>query len=490
MQNDESSQDFRNGLDQLIIELNDLLGANFVLSSAVDLAVYECDGETIDIARPDLVVLPKSTAEVQAIVRLANKYKVPITPRGAATGLSGGSTPVMGGISLVLTRMTKIIKIDPDNQMAIVETGVTNAAVSKAAEKFGLYFAPDPSSQAASTIGGNLAENAGGPHTLKYGTTANHILGAKIVLPNGDVTTFGGPVRDSLSLDLLGVLVGSEGTLGIATEATLRLTPRPQSIETMLAYFPSLEAGGQAVSDIIANGVIPAAMEMIDQLTLRAVEDALTLGLDKDAGALLIVELDGPRTGIESHKEVVIQCAIANMVSSIKWATNAQERALIWKARKASFGSLGRISPHGYVLDGVIPRSKLKEAITQIAIIGETYKLRIANVYHAGDGNLHPCILFHRDDLDEVKRVIKAGREILEMCAKLGGTLSGEHGIGIEKIAEMSFVYSEADLKAMEWIRTAFNPQGLLNPGKVLPTPKSCGESGGRALLRHSLSCL
>src|SRR5262249_15673670 len=307
-------------LSQLEAELVNVLGRKYVLSSPVDLSVYECDGETLDVARPDLVVLPESTEDVVTIVRLAGKYGVAITPRGAATGLSGGATTVMGGISLVLTRMTRVIEIDADNMVAVVEVGCTNVSVSKAAEKFGLYFAPDPSSQAASTVGGNLAENAGGPHTLKYGTTTNHVLGGKVVLPSGDVTVFGGTTRDSLGLDLLGVLVGSEGTLGIATEATLKLTALPETIETMMAYFPSVEAGGQAVSDIVAAGVIPAAMEMIDQLTLRAVEDALKLGLDTNAGALLIVELDGPSAGIASHAKVVVESVQKNDVLAVKWA--------------------------------------------------------------------------------------------------------------------------------------------------------------------------
>lgn len=473
---------------QLEDELVGVVGRDFVLSSPVDLCVYECDGETLDVARPDLVVLPASTDEVISVVRLAGKYGVPLTPRGAATGLSGGATTVAGGVSLVLTRMTRVIEIDPDNMSAVVEVGVTNAAVSRAAEKFGLYFAPDPSSQAACTVGGNIAENAGGPHTLKYGTTTNHVLGARVVLPDGSAITLGGQTRDYLSLDLLGVLVGSEGTLGIVTESVLRLMVRPEAIETMIAYFPSVAAGGQAVSDIVAAGVIPAAMEMVDQLTLRAVEDALGLGLDRSAGALLIVELDGPRAGIAVHKEVVVESALKNGATTLKWAADEGERASIWKARKAAFGSLGRISPHGYVLDGVIPRSKLSEAITRIAGIGQKYDLVIANVYHAGDGNLHPCLLYNRDDLDQVKRVIAAGRDILELCVSLGGTLSGEHGIGVEKILEMPYVFSQADLRAMEWVREAFNPAGLLNPGKVLPSPKTCGESGGRALLRHQLS--
>lgn len=473
---------------QLQAELEKLLGRDYVLSSPVDLAVYECDGEMMDTAIPDLVVLPNSTEQVQGVVRLANKYKVPITPRGAGTGLSGGATPIMGGISLVLTRMDKLLSINADEFVAHVEVGVTNVAVSHAAERHGLYFAPDPSSQVASTIGGNIAENAGGAHTLKYGLTTNNTLGVKVVLADGEVTTFGGTVRDSLGMDLLGVFVGSEGTIGIATEAWLRLIPRAQAIETMLAYFPSLEQGGQAVSDIVAHGVIPAAMEMIDKLTLNCVEDSLALGLNREAAALLIVELDGPNAGIRIERETVEQCVRAHGCMEITWAKDSTERALIWKARKTSFGSLGRLAPHGYVLDGVIPRSKLRDAIAEIEAIGTKYGVLIANVYHAGDGNLHPCLLFNRDNEEQVKSVLFASKEILEMCVRLGGTLSGEHGIGIEKIGEMTFAFAEADLEAMRGLRSAFDPELILNPGKLVPTPKSCGESGARPLLRHRLS--
>lgn len=469
-------------------ELKAALTEEYVLSSPVDLAVYECDGETMDVAIPDLVVLPATTEQVQLVVRLANKYKVPVTARGAGTGLSGGATPIMGGISLVLTRMDKVISIDPDDFVAHVQVGVTNTGVSRAAQKHGLYFAPDPSSQVASTIGGNIAENAGGAHTLKYGLTTNNVLGARVVLASGEVTTFGGAVRDSLGLDLLGVFVGSEGTIGIATEAWVRLIPRAQAVETMLAYFPSLEEGGQAVSEIVANGVIPAAMEMIDKLTLNCVEDSLALGLNRDAAALLIVELDGPNAGIRIERETVERCVRAHGCTEIKWAADEKERAMIWKARKNSFGALGRLAPHGYVLDGVIPRSKLRDAITQIEVVGKKHDVLIANVYHAGDGNLHPCLLFNRDNEEQVGRVLLAAKEILEMCVELGGTLSGEHGIGIEKIGEMSFAFSEAELDAMRALRTAFDPDLILNPGKLVPTPKSCGESGARPLLRHRLS--
>lgn len=472
-------------LNRLEEELRAIVGDSHVLTKKAELALYECDAETLDIARPDIVVLPGSTEEVSAVVRAAFSYGVPVTARGAATGLSGGATTIMGGISLVLTRMTRIIEIDPLDQIAVVETGVTNLSVSEAAARFGLYFAPDPSSQSASTIGGNIAENSGGPHTLKYGMTINHVLGVKVVMADGSITTFGGRALARDSLDLLGVFIGSEGTLAIATEATLKLLPRPGKVETLVAYFPSVGKGGQAVSDIVAAGVVPAAMEMIDGLTLNAVEDYLKMGLMREAGALLIIELDGVEAGISVHKEVVEDCLRGNQVLSIDWAHDAHERARIWKARKTSFGALGRIAPNGYVLDGVIPRSKLTEAIEKIAEVGRKHDLLIANVYHAGDGNLHPCLLYHRDDEDQVRRVMTAAHEILRLCVELGGTLSGEHGIGIEKIQEMPIAFSQAELAAMGWVKESFDAGGLLNPGKVVPRLKTCGESGSRPLLRH-----
>jgi len=468
-------------------ELAKVVGKKYVLSTPAALALYECDAETMDVARPDLVVLPGSTEEVQKVVKLANKYSIPFTARGAATGLSGGATTIYGGISLVLTRMNRVLHIDPKDMIAVVETGITNLAVSAAAAPFELYFAPDPSSQSASTIGGNLAENSGGPHTLKYGMTIHHILGAKVVLPDGSVTIFGGRAKDKLSLDLLGLVVGSEGTLGVATEATVRLLPRSKFVETMLAYFPTVATGGQAVSDIVAHGVVPAAMEMIDGLTLNAVEDYLHMGLNRAAGCLLVVELDGPQESIHVQRQIVESVVKENGSISLNWAKDDKERAQIWKARKTSFGALGRIAPHGYVLDGVIPRSRLKEAIENIAEIGEKHNLMIANVYHAGDGNLHPCLLYHRDREDEVRRVMLAGREILELCVALGGTLSGEHGIGIEKVHEMPIAFSADDLLSMSWVKNAFDPRAICNPGKIIPKLKACGESGMRPLLRHKL---
>jgi glycolate oxidase len=474
-------------LQPLVTELRTLLGASSVLDDPVDLATYDSDADTLDQAKPDVVVFPASTEEVAQVVQLANRYHVPFTPRGAGTGLSGGATAVMGGINIVLSRMTRIIEIDPEQMIAQVEVGVTNSSVSQAAKKFGLSFAPDPSSQSASTIGGNIAENAGGPHTLKYGMTSDHVFGVKMVMPDGSVTTFGGVTVCRLGLDWLGLIVGSEGTLGIATEATLRLMPIPQQVVTLLAYFSTLEQGGRAVSDIIAQGVIPAAMEMIDQLTLRAVEKTYRLGLETSHGALLIVELDGPDLLIKGQRSVVEQCLAKNDAASLIWAKDAEERKKMWHARKGAFGAYGQIAPHAYVLDGVIPRSRLAEAITRIRAIAEKYHLLIANIYHAGDGNLHPCLLYHRDDDDEVKRVLQAGPEILQVCVSLGGTLSGEHGIGIEKALEMPRVFTPEELGVMASIKGAFDPQAVCNPGKIFPTLKSCGESGMRPLARYRL---
>ncbi|MBS2006873.1 MAG: FAD-binding protein [Cyanobacteria bacterium SZAS TMP-1] len=471
---------------ELIQKLIGIVGEKHVLSHPVDLSVYECDAETLDSAKPDLVVLPASTEEVSEVVKLAHASKIPVVARGAGTGLSGGATCVRGGISLVLTRMNRVLFVSPEESCALVQVGATNVSVSQAASRYNLYFAPDPSSQTASTVGGNVAENAGGPHTLKYGMTTHHVLGLKVVLADGQIVTVGGVSRTSNDLDLAGIIVGSEGTLAIATEAVLKLIPKSDKTETLLAYFPSVGQAGQAVSDIVAHGVIPAAMEMIDNLTLNAVEDNSSLGLDRNAAALLIVELDGQASAIAAERKLVESCLVNNGILSSIWARDGEERATIWKARKTAFGALGRIAPHGYVLDGVIPRSKLAEAIDGIEEIGRRNKVTVANVYHAGDGNLHPCMLYHRDDEQEVVRVMRAGKEILLLCVKLGGTLSGEHGIGIEKMEEMPMVFSEDDLELMGKVKQCFDPDLVLNPGKMFPHLKGCGESG-RTLLRHKI---
>jgi glycolate oxidase len=471
----------------LIEKLIAIVGKDYVLTDKTDIGLYDSDAETLDKAAPDIVVLPATTEQVSAVVKLAASHKIPISPRGAGTGLSGGSTCVRGGISLVLTRMNRVLHVDPHERLALVEAGATNVSVSVAAAKHNLYFAPDPSSQIASTIGGNIAENAGGPHTLKYGMTTHHIVGLKVVLADGSVVTLGGAARTSNEIDLSGFFIGSEGTLGIACEALVKLIPRPEKVETLLAYFQSVGQAGQAVSDIVAAGVIPAAMEMIDQITINAVEDYLVMGLNRAAAALLIIELDGPSAAIAAQRKVVETCLEKNGAISMRWALDAKERATIWKARKTAFGALGRIAPHGYVLDGVIPRSRLAEVIAGIEEIALRLNLTIANVYHAGDGNLHPCMLYHRENEDEVRRVMLAGKEILELCVEMGGTLSGEHGIGIEKMMEMPLVFSDLDLVMMGRLKEAFDPDGILNPGKVIPNLKTCGESGARPLLRHKI---
>jgi glycolate oxidase len=470
----------------LIQKLIAVVGPKNVLTHPVDLSVYECDAETLDVSSPDLVVLPGSTNEVAEVVKLAQALAIPVVARGAGTGLSGGATCVRGGISLVLTRMNRVLYVSPEESCALVEVGATNVSVSQAASRYNLYFAPDPSSQSASTIGGNVAENAGGPHTLKYGMTTHHVLGLKVVLADGQILTIGGVSRTSNDLDLAGLLVGSEGTLAVVTEAVLKLIPKAEKTETLLAYFPTVGQAGQAVSDIVAHGIIPAAMEMIDNLTINAVEDYLALGLDRRAAALLIVELDGQAVAIANERKLVESLLVNNGILSSTWARDAQERATIWKARKAAFGALGRIAPHGYVLDGVIPRSKLAQVIDGIEKIGQRNRVTVANVYHAGDGNLHPCMLYHRDDDDEVARVMRAGKEILTLCVELGGTLTGEHGVGIEKMEEMHLVFSEEDLELMGQVKQCFDPSLVLNPGKIFPHLKGCGESG-RTLLRHKV---
>jgi glycolate oxidase subunit GlcD len=484
--NTANPPDLSSKFGALIAELVAVVGERNVLSHPVDLAVYESDAETLDAALPDLVVLPANTEEVAAVVKIARRAMVPVVPRGAGTGLSGGATCVAGGIALVLSRMNKILFVSPEESCALVEVGATNVSVSQAANRYKLYFAPDPSSQTASTIGGNIAENAGGPHTLKYGMTTHHVMALKMVTGDGEIITIGGIGRTSNDIDLAGLVVGSEGTVGIVTEAVLKLIPKAEKIETLLAYFPSAGQAGQAVSDIVAKGVIPAAMEMIDNLTINAVEDYLALGLDRNAAALLIIELDGQAVAIANERKLVESCLVNNGILSSTWARDAQERATIWKARKTAFGALGRIAPHGYVLDGVIPRSKLAEAIEGIAEISRKHGVVVSNIYHAGDGNLHPCMLYHKDNPDEVKRVMETGREILALCVELGGTLSGEHGIGIEKMAEMPLVFTAEELELMGRVKQCFDQALIFNPGKVMPQLKGCGESS-RSLLRHKI---
>ncbi len=435
---------------------------------------YECDGSTAWRNAPDAVALPRSTAEVAALVRAADRLGVPFTARGAGTGLSGGATPLEGGLVISLAAMNKVLRIDPDEGTARCQTGVVNLDVSRAAAPHGLFFAPDPSSQSACTLGGNIAENSGGPHCLKLGATTAHVLAAAVVLDDGEVVEL---AEGDPGFDLLGLFVGSEGTFGIATEATVRLLRKPAEVVTLLAPFAALVPACEAVSRIVARGVTPVAMEMLDQATIRVVEAGIGAGYPEDAGAVLLVELDGPGPVVARQRAEVESALSECGAIEIRAARDEAERERLWLGRKKAFGAMGRISTDLYVQDGVVPRSTLPAVIAEVARIGERCGVRIANVFHAGDGNLHPCISYDGRDADEKERVLKASHELLELCVRSGGVLSGEHGVGIEKRDALPLMFGEDDIAAMERIRAAWNRKGLLNPGKILPSGGGCGEA-------------
>ncbi len=451
-----------------------IVGRGGVLTDPSELLVYESDGLTMLRALADVVVFPRSTEEVAACVRLANAEGLPFVARGAGTGLAGGCLPAEGGVVLALTRMNRILEIDYDNQLAVVEPGVVNLHLSQAVAGRGFYYAPDPSSQLACTLGGNVANNSGGPHTLKYGVTTNHVLGLEVVLPDGEVVWLGGKVRDSQGYDLVGVFVGSEGTFGIATKIVVRLLRRPQAVRTFLAVFDVLDQASRTVAAITARGLTPAALEMIDRITIQAVEDAYGAGYPRDAAAALLIELDGLAAGLEEEAERVLAACRENGAREVRVARDEAERQLLWKGRKAAFGAYGRVSPAYFVMDGVIPRTRLPEVLRRIEEIVAAHGLRVGNVFHAGDGNLHPNILYDPRKPGEVERVLAAGAEIMRLCVEVGGSISGEHGIGLEKQNFMPWIFSEADLQAMARVKAAFNPTGRCNPGKVFPTARSC----------------
>jgi glycolate oxidase len=459
-----------------------IVGADAVVTDPGDLLVYESDGLTVLRATADVIVFPRSTAEVAACVKLANAEGLPFVARGAGTGLAGGCLPAEGGLVIALTRMNRILEVDYDNQLAVVEPGLVNLHLSQALAPRGFYYAPDPSSQIACTIGGNVANNSGGPHTLKYGVTTNHVLGLEVVLPDGEVVWLGGKLREHQGYDLVGVFVGSEGTFGIATKVVVRILRRPQAVKTLLAVFDLLDQASQTVAAITARGLTPAAVEMIDQITIQAVEDAYGAGYPRDAAAALLIELDGLAAGLEEEAERVVAACRENGAREVRVARDEAERQLLWKGRKAAFGAYGRVSPAYFVMDGVIPRTRLPQVLRRIAEIVATHGLRVGNVFHAGDGNLHPNILYDPRNPGEVERVLAAGAEIMKVCVDVGGSISGEHGIGIEKQNFMPWIFSEADLKAMAAVKAAFNPTGRCNPGKIFPTAKSCipGEIGYR----------
>ena len=472
-------------VDQLIENLRAIVGRDAVLAEADELLVYECDGLPQHKYRPRAVVFPSSTEATSEVMRILSKEGVAFTPRGAGTGLSGGALALTQGVVIELARMRKILKIDIDNRLAVVQTGVVNAHVSRAGAPFGLHYVPDPSSNSTCTIGGNLAENAGGIHCLKYGTTTDHVLGARVVLSSGKVVDLGGGGAEQTGYDLLGVFVGSEGTFGIATEATLRLVPIPPAVRTLLADFVEVNDASHAVSAIIAAGVMPAALEMMDHAIIQAVEASVfAAGLPIDAGAALLIELDGIEAGIDDEAERVKSICLQYGARTCRLARDDHERKKLWAARKGAFGAIGRIAPDSMIQDAVVPRSRLPEVLADVFRIAGKYHLRIANVFHAGDGNLHPLICFDSRSPDEVRNVKEAGRELMETCVRAGGSISGEHGVGFDKRELLPLIFSEDDMSTMLQVRAAFDPLGLMNPGKIIPILRGCGE--GRAVANVS----
>jgi glycolate oxidase len=454
--------------NRVTAELRSVVGRDSVIDSANDLRIFERDG-SIEGAVPDAIVLASSTEHVARVVKIAARNRIPIVPRGAGTGLSGGAVTIRGGIALQMTKMRRVLDLDPVAQTAIVEPGVVNQELSLVASQHGLFYAPDPSSQKACTIGGNAAENSGGPHCLYYGVTTNHVLGMEVVLADGSVHWVSGDAPDRVGLDLCGVLVGSEGTLCAITKIKVRLLKTPPSVSTMLAAFPSIETASQAVSAVIGDGIVPSALEMMDNVTVGAVEAHYKAGYPTDAGAVLLVEVDGIEESTRELMASIGEILERNHGYAMREAQTPAERELLWAGRKGAIGALGRIKPNYYLHDGVVPRSRLPQVLSAVSEIGEHYKLPVANVFHAGDGNLHPNILFDMRDRGVLHQVEGAGEEMLRAVVELGGTLSGEHGIGLEKAAFMPWIYTDDDLAAMKRVKSVLDPDGLLNPGKIFP---------------------
>ena len=456
-------------------ELARIVGQEGVLWRAEDLMLYEYDALS-SLRQPDAVVFPRTTEQVVQIAKLATRENLPVVPRGAGTGLSGGAVASEGGILVGFSRMKEILEIDIESQRARVQPGVVNLDLSLAVSDQGYYFAPDPSSQKACTIGGNVAENAGGPHTLAYGVTTNHVLGLEVVLPGGEVIHTGAKSWDRPGYDLTGLVVGSEGTLGIVTEITVRLSRKPEAAKTLLAVYDRVLDATRTVVAITARGITPAALEMMDGFTLRAVEQATHAGYPMDCAAVLLIEVEGMREAAEEQASEIEAVCNENQARAVRRARTDEERDLLWKGRKNAFGAVGRISPSYYVQDGVIPRTRLPEMLEFIGEVEKRYDLRIGNIFHAGDGNLHPLIMFDARDQGQSQRVLKAAQEIITKCVEMGGSITGEHGVGIEKIELMPLVFSPDDLDLMRRIKEVFNPQGRLNPGKLLPAGRMCGE--------------
>jgi glycolate oxidase len=462
----------------IIRDLQSAIGREWVLHAPEDLLVYEYDA-TIERGLPEIVVVPDGAEQVAAAVRIARRHNVPVTARGAGTGLSGGAIPCDGGVVIVTSRMNRILEVDPENRIAVVEPGVINLDISRAVEPHGLYYAPDPSSQNVCTIGGNVAENSGGPHCLRYGMTTNHVVGLEIVTAEGEIVFLGGRT-DTAGYDLTGIVVGSEGTLAIVTKAIVRLLYSAESTITLLAIFDEVDQASHAASAIIAGGVLPAALEMMDKNTMEAVEPFINAGYPPDAGAVLLIEVEGLEEDAREQSESVQAVCKELSAREIRIGLSPEDRERLWAGRKGALGALGRLTPSYYILDGVVPRTKLPEVLRGVYDACDRHGFRVANVFHAGDGNLHPNVMFDEREPGATDRVLKLGEEIMRLCVDAGGSITGEHGVGSEKRSYMSWIFSEDDMAAMQRLKLAFSAADGFNPGKVFPTSKGCGEVSSR----------
>jgi len=463
----------------LATAMREICGPADVLTDPLELRTYECDGLTSHRTVPALVVLPESAAEVAAVVRVCAGAGVPFVARGSGTGLSGGAVPHAAGVLIVMSRMRRVLEIDPVSRRAVVEPGVTNLSVTQAAAPYGLFYAPDPSSQVVCSVGGNVAENSGGAHCLKHGFTVNHVLGLEIVTPAGELTWLGDGTGAPSGYDLLGAFTGSEGTLGIVTKIIVKLTPAPEAVHLVLAAYDSLEAGGRAVTDIIGAGIVPAAIEMMDALSIEAAEAAVHCGYPEGAAAVLLVELDGPAAEVEAELATVLSLCEKAGAREIRSADDPVQRAGIWAGRKSAFAAVGRLSPAYIVQDGVVPRTALGDVLARIWSLSQESGIRVANVFHAGDGNLHPLVLYNDASATETEAAEVLSGAILDTCIEYGGSITGEHGVGVDKSKYMPKMFSPDDLDTMQLVRCAFDPANLCNPGKVFPTPRLCGEVPG-----------
>ncbi|MER3415285.1 MAG: FAD-binding oxidoreductase [Gemmataceae bacterium] len=462
--------------DELVDKLRAIVGADGLLTVPSELVTYECDGFTLEKISPRAVVFPHSAEQVQQIVRACVAAGVPFLPRGAGTSLAGGTVPVGRAVVIALTRMKRILEVSVRDRYAVVEPGVVNLWLTRRVAGHGFHFAPDPSSQGACTIGGNVATNSGGPHTLKYGVTVNHVLGLEMVLPDGDLIRVGGPAQEYPGADLVGAIVGCEGTFGIVTKIWVRLTRNPQGYRTLLGIFETVDDATNTISDIIGAGILPAALEMMDRLIIQAVEDAFGFGFPRDAGAVLIIEVDGLEPALDEEAQRIVAIAQRHRVRDIRQARDEQERQLLWKCRKQAFGAVGRLAPSYCTQDGVVPRTQLPHMLRYIQQVSQKYGIPICNVFHAGDGNLHPILLFDERDADACRRVLAASDEIMRECLRLGGSVTGEHGIGVEKINYMAHMFTPEDLDMMLRLRKVFNPDNWCSPGKMFPTGGVCLE--------------